>query len=197
MGRFHLGVDRGRSAGEHVTRSADDNRIIDHVFELEGGSEYTDRPADKGGPTKYGITQATLSRWRGYVVIPAAVKELSEEEARQITYQYYIVDPGFNLLASPELRMALVDFTFLFGADDSVPALQRIVGTFPDGRLGRKTAAAADAAEARHVINALSVERVRLHCQKVVDDLKDRGAFAGSQAQYLRGWVNRATAFIR
>jgi|GEM_PF-4548155 len=38
--------------------------LIDRLIDREGG--FVDHPADRGGPTKYGITLRTLSKWRGY-----------------------------------------------------------------------------------------------------------------------------------
>jgi lysozyme family protein len=37
-------------------------RLLDEVIAREGG--FVHHPADRGGPTKYGITQATLPRSR-------------------------------------------------------------------------------------------------------------------------------------
>jgi len=77
----------------------------------------------------------------------------------------------------------------LFGADDSIPALQEIVGTAADGQLGPKTVAAANAMEARSVINRLAVKRIKLHANRVVENQ--------TQIRFLRGWINRATSFIK
>ncbi len=183
-----------------MTRTAEDDQLISRIFLLEGGSTYSNRPTDRGGPTKYGITLATLQNWRkerGNLtqVTAADVQALSEEEAREITFQRYLVEPGIVLLADPGLRLAMVDFTVLFGPDDSIPTLQRLAGTRPDGRLGPLTAAAANKVEARHLVNGLAVERVKLHASKVVDDLRSRGVALG-QAEFLRGWLNRALGFI-
>lgn len=172
-----------------MTRSPEDDAIISHIFEAEGGDKFTNDPSDAGGPTKFGITQDTLAAHRGHPVTAEDVKNLQEPEARDIAYARYIVKPGFARINDPGLRYALVDFSYLFGADDSIPALQEIVGTAADGQLGPKTAAAANSAELRHVINMLAVKRVKLHASRVVQN--------ESQLRFLRGWVNRATSFIR
>ena len=41
-----------------------DSEIISAILVREGGGRYTDVPADRGGPTKYGITQAALAEYR-------------------------------------------------------------------------------------------------------------------------------------
>lgn len=172
-----------------MTRSPEDDAIISHIFESEGGAKYTDDPLDPGGSTKFGITQRTLARYRGRAVTAQDVKDLQEPEARDIAYAFYFVEHGIDRITNPHLRYALVDFTYLFGADDSIPALQEIVGTAPDGKLGPKTAAAANAAEPRRVINLLAVKRVKLHAARVVSN--------ETQLRFLRGWINRATSFIK
>jgi lysozyme family protein len=183
-----------------TTRTPADDDLISRIFVLEGGSDFSNLKNDLGGPTKYGITIGVLAEWRRKhsrvgAVTAIDVKELTEEEARDIIWQQYLVEPGIVALLDQGLRFAMVDFTVLFGADDSVPALQRLVGTRPDGRLGPLTAAAANAQEARHLVNELSVERIKLHASKVVDDLRARGVVLG-QAEFLRGWLNRAVGFI-
>lgn len=180
-----------------MVRSAADENIISAILLREGRDKFTNRAADKGGPTKWGITQSTLGKWRGKPVTIDDVKKLGEAEARDITYSMFILEPHFDLISDDALRGALVDFTYLFGADDSVPALQRAVGAFADGKLGTKTAKAANAMPARDVINQLSIERINLHARRVIEDLQAHGCFEGRQAENLRGWLNRATAFIK
>jgi lysozyme family protein len=52
--------------------------LIDALIEREGG--YVDHPADKGGPTCFGITQ-TVARAQGYA---ASMRQLPREEAAAI-----------------------------------------------------------------------------------------------------------------
>lgn len=170
--------------------------IISRIFLREGGSTFTNDPADSGGATKFGITQVTLAQWRQGLVSPEDVKELTEAEAREITFELYLRRPGFTQVEDLELRDALVDFTYLFGLDDSIPALQKLVGVSPDGVLGPKTALAVNGKEARGLINALAGERIRLHVRRVVGDLKAQGHFSG-QVLFLAGWCNRALGFVK
>lgn len=170
--------------------------IIGRIFLREGGDTFTNDSADSGGPTKWGITLATLSQWRGHPVSTQDVRDLAEPEAREITFELYLRRPGFTRIVDLELRDALVDFTYLFGLDDSVPALQKLVGVSPDGVLGPKTALAANGKEARGLINGLASERIRLHVRRVIGDLRAQGHLQG-QVTFLAGWANRALGFVK
>ena len=48
--------------------------LIDDILRREGG--YVNHPADKGGPTNFGITQDTLSRYIGRQALISDVKNL-------------------------------------------------------------------------------------------------------------------------
>jgi lysozyme family protein len=48
--------------------------MFDDVLRREGG--FVDHPADRGGPTKYGITQRTLGHYLGRAVDRAEVEAL-------------------------------------------------------------------------------------------------------------------------
>ena len=79
--------------------------VIDEILRVEG-AEYTNDPDDSGGPTKFGITQATLSEYRGASVTAEDVQELSEKEARVIYLQRYFDDPRLGLISSVSERIA-------------------------------------------------------------------------------------------
>jgi lysozyme family protein len=59
-----------------------DDAILAAILRREGG--FVNHPADRGGPTHYGITQATLQAWRGRAVSEEDVRALSVEEAKAI-----------------------------------------------------------------------------------------------------------------
>ncbi len=81
--------------------------IISGVI-LREGSKYTNDPKDSGGPTKYGVTQATLSRYRKRQVTPSEVAALTESEARSVYRMLFVNEPGYG---------PIVDISDLIGAE--------------------------------------------------------------------------------
>src|ERR1044072_5116460 len=115
-------------------------QIIDDLIRREG-DKYTDHPADKSGPTKYGITLNTLQAYRRrqdprYVATAADVADLSEGVARLIYMRTFILDPGFDQLDNEALRSFLVDAGVQHGPEDAVRWLQAAIGVKVDGKLG-------------------------------------------------------------
>ena len=129
----------------------DVDRLIDDLLEREGG--YVNHPADKGGATCFGITEA-VARAHGY---RGAMRELPREEAAAIYRRLYWLRPGFDAVQGRSVRVAAELFdtgvnmgpavaaTFLQRA---LTALNRNAGDYPDlvpdGRIGPATLAALD-----------------------------------------------------
>ena len=59
------------------------DELIEELIEREGG--YINHPADKGGPTRFGITEA-VARAHGYA---GAMSDLPREEAAAIYRRLY------------------------------------------------------------------------------------------------------------
>ena len=74
----------------------DVSELIDALIEREGG--YADHPADKGGPTRFGITEA-VARAHGYA---GAMRELPREEAAAIYTRLYWLRPRFDEVAQAQ-----------------------------------------------------------------------------------------------
>lgn len=128
--------------------------IIDDIIAAEGRS-YTNDPADAGGPTKFGITQKTLSEWRGKPVTPRDVELLEEPEARAIYRSRYVNQPHFGLLldVSASIGTEVVDTGVNMGQTVAAIFLQRALNAlnkraslYPDllvdGKVGPATAGA-------------------------------------------------------
>ena len=56
--------------------------IIKEIIRREGG--YVNHPNDRGGPTKYGVTHKTLSRYLKREASIEDVKHMTEETAYEI-----------------------------------------------------------------------------------------------------------------
>jgi lysozyme family protein len=138
------------------------NAIIDDVLRREGGAKYTNLPGDSGGPTKYGITLNTLSKWRKKPCVAEDVQALAEAEARHIYTARYWYEPGFDQVApvSAEVAEELMDTGVNMGPVRAIEFLQRLLNAFNnrakfypdlvvDGVLGPNTLVALSAYLAR------------------------------------------------
>ena len=201
------------------------DEIIDDILEAEG-SRYTNDPTDPGGPTKFGITLATLKRWRlrrdqRELVTAASVRALQPKEAREIYRHFYIVDPGFDLLPD-EVQAFVVDTGVHFGPRTAARQLQAAVGVKTDGLIGMQTLGAVGSAIAD---GGLLVELVRLRrdayarqirrsvtehdatLRRIIDRATSlqqlRASVASIQTvgratklRFIRGWMRRPLAFL-
>lgn len=169
-------------------------KMIDEVLEKEGG--YVNHPADKGGPTNYGITQATLSRYLERVVTPEEVEKLDIQTARDIYELRYYRNPRIDKL--PEAIQPFVfDAAVNHGPRRAIKFVQSVcndAGYGPltvDGLMGPKTKAVAKTCYANMgdwMLAALVEERRMFYLQIVENN--------SSQQVFLRGWLARADSFL-
>lgn len=155
--------------------------IIDDLIEREGGDKLVNNPSDKGGLTKYGISEKSNPG--------VDVSHLSYQEARNIYEAKYVKVPGFHQIHDPVLREQLVDFGVNSGPSVAISKLQKVVGVKEDGILGPATLVALDGLPDKTVSNLLVGERVRMIGRIVQKN--------PSQLKFLVGWLNRATEFLK
>lgn len=121
----------------------DIDQLIDVLLEREGG--YVNNPADKGGPTNYGITEA-VARAQGYA---GPMQSLPREEAAAIYTRLYWLRPRLDEVAkrSDAVAAELFDTGVNMGPAVAVTFLQRALTALnrnakdypdlvPDGRIG-------------------------------------------------------------
>lgn len=70
--------------------------MLDGIIAREGG--FVDNPADHGGATSYGITQAALSTWLGRPASVAEVRALDVDTAKAIYARNYFTAPHLDQL---------------------------------------------------------------------------------------------------
>ena len=125
------------------------DRLIDALLEREGG--YVNHPADRGGPTNFGIT-AAVARAQGYA---GPMRDMPRAEAEAIYRRLYWTRPGFDAVARLSERVAaeLFDTGVNMGPAVAITFLQRALTALnrsgkdfpdlvPDGRAGPVTLAA-------------------------------------------------------
>ena len=166
--------------------------VIDEVIAREGG--YVNHPSDLGGPTRWGITQARLTEWRGRTATEEDVFELTKDEARKI-YEAWYVEPLSRIKHHMALFELLFDIGVMSGPETAIKMLQREMNAFGvnpplavDGILGPKTAAVIDDFPEPALRQALVVSRLTALVRIVERDPK--------QLAFLEGWVTRTVAFL-
>lgn len=128
------------------------DELIDGLISREGG--YVHHPADRGGATNYGITEA-VARAHGY---DGPMALLPRDEAAAIYRRLYWLRPRFDQVArrAPRIAAELFDTGANMGPAVATTFLQRALTALnrnatdfpdiePDGRVGPNTLAALDA----------------------------------------------------
>lgn len=144
-----------------------DDDILTDILRREGGFVFTS--FDRGAATNMGITQRTLSDWRGRDVTIQDVRELTEREAREI-YRARYVTPFDGIDA--EIKSQVVDI-----AVNSGVLRARTLLALAESNRGL-----------RSLNTQLAIERLKFYARIVKADT--------SQAKFLLGWCNRACEFL-
>lgn len=144
--------------------------------DVEGG--YSNRPSDKGGETKYGISK------RSYPQID--INNLTREGATEIYYKDYWKGPRIDELPAP-LVYAVFDSVVHHRPRTAIGFLQQALDVSADGLIGPQTITAARIAVRRDggkeaLLQMLS-HRAHFFAKIVVAD--------STQAESLRGWLLR------
>lgn len=164
--------------------------------------DYADHPADRGGATRYGVTES-VAREFGYRGDMRAFPKHCDAEhpvcADLIYTTKYIDRPGYRPMAGidPAVFFEIYDSAVLHGPPRSSRWFQEAIneicaaGIAVDGKVGRQTVGAYQACQA-------SMGRVAL-CTRMLDrlDAKQEAFFRAivarrpSQKVFLRGWLNQ------
>lgn len=161
--------------------NADDEAILDKIIMREG--DYVNHPGDRGGPTRWGVTQETLTVFRGKPVSVDDVKNLSITEARDLLRQKYLVNAGFGQIEDIRLRGFVVDTAVNHGIVGAVRLLQKALKVPVDGIFGPVTLKALKDMSAPKTHLRMIGQRAIYYGQIITKD-KSQGVFAA-------GWMAR------
>lgn len=163
------------------------------ILYWEGGDKYSELSADRGGPTKYGITLAT---WQKVGYDKNGDKHITKEDVKLLTMDDFnmVFRQTFwtKLMADDILDQSVanmvVDFAYNSGVCRVAKRLQTIVGVTADGVVGNKTIAAVNHYKfgAKVLFCALKADRIKY--------LKGVAAGNASQKRFLAGWLNRVNS---
>lgn len=105
----------------YAMNAADIDELIEDVIAKEGG--YVNHPADRGGATRWGITEA-VARRRGYT---GEMRSLPRSDAAAIYKGLYWIAPAFDRIAeaAPKLAVKLFDMGVNIGTGTASGFLQR------------------------------------------------------------------------
>lgn len=174
-----------------MARSVD--QMIDDIIRREGG--FVNHPADRGGPTNFGITQKTLSQYLGRAATVEEVRALQRDVAEDIYRKDYYVAPRIDTLPA-RIQPFVFDSAVNHGPRRAVRFVQQVcnqAGFGPldvDGICGpntRRVAAQADRVMGDWLLAALVEQRRNFYHAIVRAD--------PSQDVFLDGWLNRIAEF--
>ncbi|KKK84301.1 hypothetical protein LCGC14_2784730 [marine sediment metagenome] len=163
------------------------NAIIDRLIRREGG--FVDNPADRGGPTKYGITMTALREWFGREPTAGELEALTQADAHDIYCALYVMKPRFNRIDDERLREQVIDAGVLHGRGWASRRLQEVVGVTADGLIGPITLRAVNFGGKTNGLGHRFMQR-RIHrIGRIVQ--RDH-----TQIVFLTGWLDRASSFL-
>jgi lysozyme family protein len=134
----------------------------------EGG--ISDNPADKGGLTKYGISQRSYPN--------EDIRNLTLDRAKAIYLRDYWCPAGCQNVPDA-IRFDLFDMAVNSGIRPAVKCLQTAAGSTPDGILGPQTLAAIAAMDGARLAARFNGARLQFM------------ASLGTWPTFSRGWANR------
>lgn len=167
--------------------------LINDILRTEGG--YVNHASDRGGPTNFGVTIKTYSKWRGFKVTIDQLRNMSRDDACSIYTTNYFKRPKIDKLPV-ELHGQVLDCSVNHGPKRAIKLLQKTLNDnynynlVVDGILGKFTigvSAHEQESSGCKLTNNLVDNRVSFY-KRIVK--KDK-----TQHVFLKGWLKRANSF--
>lgn len=169
-------------------------------FTLGNEGLFSDDPDDPGGPTNYGITQQTLSQYRGQNCSVHDVRDLSAGEAVAIYYAFYWCPLSIEGVTKRATALAIFDAAILYGVRKAVWLAQRtlkdcdsvVISIDPkfkvDGYMGPITIK-----ELNRCPERIFLAQFHLHILNHINEIAARNPKLN---KFRRGWITRANKIL-
>lgn len=153
----------------------------------EGG--YVDHPLDSGGPTRFGITMATLSEYLGRPVSKDDIAHLQTDTVRQIYKKNYWDKMRLDEVKSNKLASVLFDLSVLRGIYVVTRDLQGLLKLKIDGLMGSLTIGALNAFDDDIALCIRLVHASHEALASIVEHNRNQSAF-------IVGWTKRLNSLV-
>lgn len=180
LGCFMILAPDTSNGGQMIMTSFDTAMSV--VLNHEGG--FINNPDDKGGPTNFGITEPALATYKGMIVSPQDIINLTKDEAVLIYKQEYWDKMKLDQLKSTALSTIIMDLAVLRGVPTVVRDLQHILALPMDGIMGPQTINTVNFSIVPRFIGLQLIKMSQMSfstiCQREV-----------SQLEFLPNWLSR------
>jgi lysozyme family protein len=157
-------------------------KALEFTLKNEGG--FSNHPADKGGPTNWGITQKRYSEFLGRSASAQDVKNMPRDHALKIYEKHYWNPLNLEKVSIQEVATCIFDMGVLCGTGTSAKRAQAVVGVIQDGKIGPKTLDAINECNPKFFIEDFA-DLSKQYFQSIVNR-------NSSQKAFLKGWLARA-----
>jgi len=154
------------------------------------GTAYVCSPLDAGGPTKFGVTQASLATFRRHPVTVADVQALTLEDARMFYLSQYWFPLAGPSIHSQSVATAYLDMSVLVGRHAGVSLMHQALGAPYNHEIltTGKLLTAINALTSHEVIARFVADCIG-HFRDIVFDHPKQGV-------WLNAWMIRATRLL-
>lgn len=153
--------------------------VVRHIMKWEGN--YSDHPADIGGPTMKGITLSTFRSFYGQDRTVEDLKKITEEQWTNIFRKGYWDKMKGDSIKNTSLAKLIADMCWMSGTLTSLKKVQTALGLKADGIIGPKSLAALNNDPKKAFTTLYTMRKNWL----TTISLK------GQNKVFLKGWMNR------
>lgn len=148
----------------------------------EGGYKLTNVKDDRGGQTYAGIARRRWTAWTGWQAIDRG-ETPDSDLVRKFYFEKFWMQISGDHIDNQQIAENIFDFAVNAGVATSAKVAQIVCRVTPDGKIGPKTLASLNGADAEMFRAEFALAKIARYRDIVV---KDR-----SQLKFFLGWINR------